>query len=88
MGLRADIIFLFLSSVNNNLFTYLFIVVSMDREIEYIGTTELTNIPYVSVQWTYTTATTSYHQKMFQKISIFKETFLRCSCSAVMIKKF
>ena len=50
MGLRADIIFLFLSSVNNNLFTYLFIVVSMDREIEYIGTTELTNIPYVSVQ--------------------------------------
>ena len=31
------------------LFIYLFIVIGMDCEIKDIGTTELANIPYVSV---------------------------------------
>ena len=34
------------------------------------------------------TATMSYHQKMFQKISILKKAFLGSSCSALVIKKF
>ena len=37
----------------------------MGCEIEYVGTTESTNILYTSVQLTCTTAITSYHQKMF-----------------------
>ena len=37
----------------------LFIVISMSCEIKYIGTTESTNIPYVSVQLICATATTS-----------------------------
>ena len=60
----------------------------MGCEIKYIGTTESTNIPYISVQLICATATTSYHQKMFQKISILKKAFLHSSCSALVIKKF
>ena len=41
MDLTADLIFLFFSLVSNDLF----IVISMNCEIKYIGTTELTNIP-------------------------------------------
>ena len=37
----------------------------MGCEIKYIGTTELTNIPYISVHLICATATTSYRQKMF-----------------------
>ena len=92
MELRADIIFLFLSSVSNDvfiyLFIYLFIVLSIDREMKYIGSTESTNIPFVNVQFICTTATASYHQKMFEKISIIKKAFLCSSCSALVIKKF
>ena len=36
----------------------------MGCEIKYVGTTELTNIPYTSVQLICATAITSYHQKM------------------------
>ena len=54
------------SSVSNDLFIiYLFIVTGMGCEIKYIGTTELTNIPYISVHLICATATTSYRQKMF-----------------------
>ena len=60
----------------------------MGFEIKYIGTTEPTIIPYVSVQLIWATATTSYHQKMFQKIRILKKAFLCSSCSALVIKKF
>ena len=60
----------------------------MGCEIKYIGTTKSTNIPYASVQLICATATTSYHQKIFQKISILKKAFLRSSCSEVVIKKF
>ena len=64
MELTADIIFLFLSSVNIDLYIF-FIVIGMGFEIKYVGTTELTNIPYISVQLIFATAITSYHQKMF-----------------------
>ena len=43
---------------------YLFIVIGMECEIKYIGTTESTIILYVSVQLICATATTSYHQKV------------------------
>ena len=33
---------------------------SMDYEIKYVGTTELTNIPYISVQLIRAIATASY----------------------------
>ena len=65
MKLTADIIFLFLSSVSDDLFIYLFIVIGMGCEIKYIRTSESTNIPYISVQLISSTLTTIYHQKMF-----------------------
>ena len=37
----------------------------MGCEIKYVGTTESTNILYVSVQLICATAITNYHQKMF-----------------------
>ena len=45
----------------------------MDCEIKYIETTESTSIPYISVQLTCTTATTSYHQKMFLNNKYFQK---------------
>ena len=60
----------------------------MGFEINYIGTTKLTNVPYVSVQLICATATTSYHEKMFENIRILKKAFLCSSCSALVIKKF
>ena len=70
MELTADIIFLFLSSVNNDLFIYLFIYLLTDLFIYlfiylYIRTTESTNISYISVQLMCPTAITNYHHKMF-----------------------
>ena len=67
---------------------YLFIVIGMGCEVKYIRTTESTIIPYVLVQLTCATATTSYQQKMFQKISVLKKPFLLSSCSTFVIKKF
>ena len=60
----------------------------MECEIKYIGTTESTIILYVNVQLICATATTSYHQKIFQKINILKRAFLHSSCSVLVIKKF
>ena len=47
----------------------------MGCEIKYTGTTESTNVPYVSVQLICATATTSYHQKMFQQNNHFEKSF-------------
>ena len=47
----------------------------MGFEIKYIGTTEPTIIPYVSVQLICATATTSYHQKMFKQNNHFEKSF-------------
>ena len=60
----------------------------MGCEIKYIGTTESTNISYVSVQLICATTTTSYNQKTVQKISILEKAFLPSSCSALVVKKF
>ena len=60
----------------------------MGCEIKYVGTTESTNIPYISVQLICATAIASYHQKMFQKNKHFEKRFLHSSCSALVIKKF
>ena len=47
----------------------------MGCEIKYIGTTESTNVPCVSVQLICATATRSYHQKMFKKNNHFEKSF-------------
>ena len=54
MELVTEIIFLVLSSVNNDLSIYVF-ARDVDCEIRYVGTTELKNIPYISVRATCTT---------------------------------
>ena len=60
----------------------------MGCEIKCIRATESINIPYVSVQLLRAIATTSCHQKMFQKKRIPKNFFLRSSCSELVIQKF
>ena len=51
MGLATDVIFLVLSSVNNDLHIYVF---ATDCEVRDIGRTELNNVSYISdkVTWT------------------------------------
>ena len=58
----------------------------MGCEIKYIGSTEPTNVPCVSVQLICATATRSYHQKMFKKIIILKKVFLHSSCSELRLR--
>ena len=67
MEFATDVIILFLSSANYDLFIYLFIhsfiylfvylfiyllAAGFGCEIRYVGTTELTNIPYISANVT------------------------------------
>ena len=47
MELAADVVFLVLSSVNNDLFIHVF-VASVGCHIRYIGITEMKNILYIS----------------------------------------
>ena len=47
MELATDAIFLVLSSVNNDVFLYIF-ATGVGSEIRYVGITGLTNIPYIS----------------------------------------
>ena len=47
----------------------------MGYEIKYIGTTESTNVPCVSVQLICATATRSCHQKMLKKNNHFEKSF-------------
>ena len=51
MELVTDIIFLGLSSVNNDLFIYVF-ATSVGCKIRYVGTAQLKNIPYISARVT------------------------------------
>ena len=57
MELVTEIIFLVLSSVNNDLSIYVF-ARDVDCEIRYVGTTELKNIPYIRA-----TCTTNFSVK-------------------------
>ena len=51
MELATDVVFLVLSSLDNDLFIYVF-VTSVSCEIRYAGTVELKNIPYFSARVT------------------------------------
>ena len=53
MELATDVIFLVLSSVNNDLPLYV-LVTGMGSEIRYVGTTELKNISYIGARATCT----------------------------------
>ena len=53
MGLATDVIFLVLSSVNNDLHIYVF-ATGVGCEITYVGSTELNNVPYISAKVTWT----------------------------------
>ena len=53
MELKTDAIFLVLSSVNNDLFTYV-LATGVGCEIRYVGTIELKNVPYISARVTCT----------------------------------
>ena len=48
MELTTDVIFLFLSTVSNDLFIYYFIAIGMGCEIKCVGTTESIEIPFIS----------------------------------------
>ena len=55
MEFATDVIILFLSSANYDLFIYLFIYLlaaGFGCVIRYVDTTELTNIPYISAKVT------------------------------------
>ena len=49
MGLATDVIFLVLSSVNNDLHIYVF-VAGVGCEVPYVGSPELNNVPYISAK--------------------------------------
>ena len=49
MDLATDVILLVLSTVNNDLFLYVF-TAGVECEIRYVGTTEMKNIPYISAR--------------------------------------
>ena len=49
MGLVTDVIFLVLSSVNNDLYIYVFFA-GVGCEVPYIGSAELNNVPYISAK--------------------------------------
>ena len=53
MGLATDVIFLVLSSANNDLHIYVF-VTGVDCEVTYVGNTEFNNVPYISSKITCT----------------------------------
>ena len=53
MELATDVIFLFLSSVNNDLSIYVF-ATDVGCEMRCVGTTEFKNIPYISARATST----------------------------------
>ena len=59
MEFAADVIFLVLSSENNDLIIYVF-TTGAGYEITYVGSTELNNVPYISAK---VTCTTSFSDK-------------------------
>ena len=46
MEFATDVIFLVLSSINNDLIIYVF-ATGMGCEITYVGSTKLSNVPYI-----------------------------------------
>ena len=77
MKLATDAIFLVLSSVNNDLFIYVF-AINMGCEIIYVGTTELKNIPYISARVT-CTINLSVKETLIPRLNIWMLSFLEGS---------
>ena len=75
MELVTDVIFLVLSSANNDLTIYIF-ATGVDCEIRYVGTTELKNIPYLSGRAT-CTINFSVKENSMLRLKIWMLSFLK-----------
>ena len=75
MELVTDIIFLVLSSENNDLTIYVF-ATGVGCEIRYVGTTELKNIPYLSGRAT-CTINFSVKENSMLRLKIWMLSFLK-----------
>ena len=75
MELVTDIIFLVLSSENNDLTIYVF-ATGVGCEIRYVGTTELKNIPYLSGRAT-CTINFSFKETLMLRLKMWMLSFLK-----------
>ena len=75
MELVTDIIFLVLSSENNDLTIYVF-ATGVGCEIRYVGTTELKNIPYLSGRAT-CTINFSFKETSMRRLKMWMLSFLK-----------
>ena len=75
MELVTDVIFLALSSTNNDLTIYVF-ATGVGCEIRYVGTTELKNIPYLSGRAT-CTINFSFKETLMLRVKIWMPSFLK-----------
>lgn len=53
MEFAAEVIYLVLSSVNNNLIIYAF-AISVGCETTHVGSTEMNNVPYINAKGVFT----------------------------------
>ena len=77
MGLRNDVIFLVLLSVNNDLLIYAF-ATGVGCEVTCVGSTELNNVPYISAKVTWTISFSDKETWMF-RLKIWMLKFLEAS---------
>ena len=75
MELVTDVVFLVLSSANNDLTIYLF-ATGAGYEIRYVRTTELKNIPYLSGRAT-CTINFSFKETLMLRVKIWMPSFLK-----------
>ena len=75
MELVADVVFLVLSSENNDLTIYVY-TTGAGCEIRYVGTTELKNIPYLSGRAT-CTINVSVKETSILRLKIWMLSFLK-----------
>ena len=75
MELVTDVVFLVLSSENNDLTIYVF-ATGVGCEIRYVGTTELKNIPYLSGRAT-CTINFSFKETLMLRVKIWMPSFLK-----------
>ena len=75
MELVTDVVFLVVSSENNDLTIYVF-ATGVGCEIRYVGTTELKNIPYLSGRAT-CTINFSFKETLMLRVKIWMPSFLK-----------
>ena len=75
MELVTDVVFLVLSSENNDLTIYVF-ATGVGCEIRYVGTTELKNIPYLSGRAT-CTINFSFKETLMLRLKMWMLSFLK-----------